>query len=138
MPRRKASIEASPPQTFGQQLRALRQSRSLTQQALADQVVACRKAADGRGFDVTYLSKLENDRMAPPSAHAIRALARVLETSSEALLALAGKAPVYLGELLADSAGARRFYRRAQELGLREEDWEALLVMMETIHKETA
>ncbi len=127
------------PQTFGHQLRALRQARGLTQQALADQVVACRKAADGRGFDVTYLSKLENDRMPPPSAHAIRALARVLETSSEDLLALAGKAPVYLGGLLADSPGARRFYRRAQERGVREEDWEALLTLLDTIHhtKET-
>lgn len=128
------------PETFGERLRALRKGKLLTQHALVRQVDAWLQAGGKRGFDVTYLSKIENDRMAPPSTHAILALARVLDTPSDELLALAGKAPLDLGQVLTASPGARLFYRRAKEMGLEEWEWvvmqDALEALRSTVRKE--
>jgi transcriptional regulator with XRE-family HTH domain len=113
-------------ETFGQRIRRLRKARNLTQQELAHRV-ATGLEDGGRGFDVTYLSKIENDRLPPPSTAAILKLAEVLADDSDELLALAGKAPPDLGQTLKESEGARVFYRSAVELGLSEDDWRALL-----------
>jgi transcriptional regulator with XRE-family HTH domain len=113
-------------QTFGQRIRQLRKDKGWTQQELADRVDAQLKDG-GRGFDVTYLSKIENDRLPPPSVAAILQLAHELEADSDELLALAGKAPPDLGQALKESEGARIFYRSALEMGLTEEDWQSLL-----------
>lgn len=115
------------PQTFGQRLRALRVVKNLTQRELAEQVAGRLKDEDRRGFDFTYLSKIENDRVLPPSTSAILQLAAVLETNADELLALAGKVPSDIGEALKKSQGARTFYRSAADLGLSEEDWRRLL-----------
>jgi len=62
---------------------------------------------------------------------AILQLAEVLDTDSDELLALAGKAPPDLGQALKESEGARIFfYRSARDMGLTEEDWQALLEYM--------
>ena len=47
--------------TFGQLMKDLRRSRSISQRDLAIQV----------GVDFTYISKIENDRLPPPSAQTI-------------------------------------------------------------------
>lgn len=114
-------------QSFGQRIRQLRKERNLTQRELAERVAAQLKADEGRGFDVTYLSKIENDRLPPPSTVAILELAEVLDTDSDELLALAGKAPPDLGQALKESEGARIFYRSARDMGLTEADWQALI-----------
>jgi transcriptional regulator with XRE-family HTH domain len=59
---------------------------------LADRVAKRLKEDDRGGFDLTYLSKIENDRLVP-SAAVILALAAELNGNSDELLALAGKAP---------------------------------------------
>ncbi len=122
-------------ETFGQRIRQLRKDRNLTQRELADRVAAQLKAEEGRGFDVTYLSKIENDRMPPPSTAAILQLAQELETDSDELLALAGKAPPDLGQALKESEGARTFFRSAQNLNLSEADWQKLLEYLERTKK---
>lgn len=66
---------------FGPYLRDLRRRRRLTQQQLADAV----------GIDFTYLSKIENARVDPPSEAAIRKLAAALQTDAEEMLARAAK-----------------------------------------------
>jgi HTH-type transcriptional regulator, competence development regulator len=71
------------PVTFGQLLRDLRRTGRLTQRDVAAKV----------GIDFTYLSKLENDRDAPPGEDTIRRLAAVLGSDPERLLAAAGKVP---------------------------------------------
>ncbi len=114
-------------QTFGQRVRQRRKELKLTQQQVADRVAAHLQAGDGRGFDVTYLSKIENDRLPPPSTAAILQLARELQDNSDELLALAGKAPPDLGQALKESEAARTFYRSAVDRGLTEEDWTKLL-----------
>jgi len=114
-------------QTFGQRIRELRKARNLTQRELAERVAFRLRAEDRRGFDVTYLSKIENGKLPPPSTMAIMYLAKELDADSDELLALAGKAPGDLGQTLKESEAARLFYRSAQKLNLSDDDWQAML-----------
>ena len=107
--------------TFGSRIKALRLEAKLSQRDLAD-----RLAKRLKGFDFTYLSKIENDRLVP-SASAILALAAELKGNSDELLALAGKAPADVGDMLQKSQGARMFFRSAMSTNLSEEDWKKLL-----------
>lgn len=115
------------PATFGARIRSLRKQKRLTQRQLAERVATRLKEKDRRGFDFTYLSKIENDRMRPPSVPAIMELAAQLDAESDELLALAGKAPPDLGEKLKESTAARQFYRSALDMDLSDEDWEEML-----------
>ena len=115
------------PVTFGSRIQDLRKQKKLTQRQLAERVAARLKEKDRRGFDFTYLSKIENDRMRPPSVPAILELAVQLDADSDALLALAGKAPPDLGEKLKQSAAARQFYRSAIDMDLSDQQWEAMM-----------
>lgn len=100
----------------------------LSQRDLANRVAKRLKEEDRRGFDFTYLSKIENDRLErPPSAAALIALAAELEADSDELLALAGKTPPDVGDMLQKSPGARVFFRSALSTRLSEEDWKRLL-----------
>jgi transcriptional regulator with XRE-family HTH domain len=103
--------------TFGQRLRELRKAKNLSQRELADRVK----------LDFTYLSKIENKKMPPPSADAIEKLAKELDANTDELLALAGKVPQDLGDTLKSSEGARMFYRSASDMNLSEDDWKRLL-----------
>jgi transcriptional regulator with XRE-family HTH domain len=107
--------------TLGSRIRALRLEAKLSQRDLAD-----RLAKRLKGFDFTYLSKIENDRLVP-SASAILALAAELSGNSDELLALAGKPPADVGDMLQKSQGARMFFRSAMSTNLSEEDWKKLL-----------
>lgn len=113
--------------TFGKRVKQLRKAKGLTQQELADTVAARLKDQDRRGFDVTYLSKIENDRMPPPSTPAVIELAKALDADADELLALAKRVPPDMSKKLTDSKGARTFYRSALEMGLSEADWKRLL-----------
>jgi hypothetical protein len=50
-----------------------------------------------------------------------------LDADCDELLALAGKAPSDVGEMLEKSHGARTFFRSAIDHGLSEDDWQELL-----------
>jgi transcriptional regulator with XRE-family HTH domain len=119
-------------QEFGKRIRELRKAQKVDQRALAERVAARLQAQGGRGFDVTYLSKIENSRVDPPSTRAIIALAEELEADAYELIALAGKVPPAVGETLRVSEGARVFYRSAVNLNLSEQDWQHLL---EEVHR---
>lgn len=116
--------------TFGQRLRELRKARNLTQRELADKVAA-RVKKDGRGFDFTYLSKIENDKTDPPSVTLIIELAHVLDADCNELITLAGKAPPGMKKTLKESEQARAFFRSAIDAGLTEEEWKKLLQELE-------
>jgi transcriptional regulator with XRE-family HTH domain len=107
--------------TLGSRIKALRLEARLSQRELAS-----RLAKRLKGFDFTYLSKIENDRLVP-SASAILGLAAELNGNSDELLALAGKAPADVGDMLQKSEGARMFFRSALSSGLSEDDWKKLL-----------
>ena len=121
--------------TFGQTIRDLRKAMTppLTQRELAERVAARMREEDRRGFDFTYLSKIENDRLPPPSAAAIIALAEELGGDRDDLLALADKAPADLGSEMKKSEGARTFFRSAVNENLSEEEWQKLLDSLKRI-----
>ena len=99
----------------------------LTQRQVAQRAAARLNSDPARGFDVTYLSKIEKARLPPPSAKAVIALATVLDTDADDLLALSGKTPPDMGEKLMESPGARAFFRSAVDMDLSEKDWYRLL-----------
>jgi len=122
--------------TFGARIKALRLAKQLSQREVADKVAAKLKEQDRRGFDVTYLSKIENRRMPPPSEAAILALAEVLDADCDNLLALAGKAPSDMGEQMQKDEKARMFYRSAVDRKLTPEQWEKLIEELKKITDE--
>ena len=75
---------------FGKRLRELRKQAGMTQRGLADEV----------GVDFSYLSKIENGVLPPPSEKVISKLAETLNASRDELLSLAGRIPSEIGELL--------------------------------------
>ena len=123
--------------TFGQTIRDLRKTLKppLTQRELAERVATRLREEDGRGFDFTYLSKIENDRLPPPSAAAIIALAEELGADQDDLLALGDKAPADLGQAMKKSEGARTFFRSAVNENLSEEEWLKLLESLKRMKK---
>jgi HTH-type transcriptional regulator, competence development regulator len=67
--------------TFGERIRELRLQKDMPQRELAQLIE----------IDFTYLSKIENDKVPPPSDEVILKLAEHLHTSEEELLTLAAK-----------------------------------------------
>lgn len=123
--------------TFGQTIRDLRKAAQppLTQRELAERVAKRLREDDRRGFDFTYLSKIENDRLPPPSGAAIMALAEELGADPDELLALADKAPADLGEAMKKSEGARTFFRSAVNENLSDDEWNRLLESLKRLKK---
>jgi transcriptional regulator with XRE-family HTH domain len=75
---------------FGSRLRELREGAGLSQRELADRVE----------INFTYLSKIENGVMPPPSEGVILKLVEVLNTDRDELLTLGGKVPSDLVQIL--------------------------------------
>ena len=118
----------SNPNVFGEKLRQLRKAKNLTQRELAERVAARLQREEQRGFDFTYLSKIENSKTPPPSVAVIKQLAEVLEADAYELITLAGKVPPDLRETLKESSeAARAFFRSAFDADLKDEDWKGLL-----------
>ena len=116
---------------LGERIRRRRKEKQLSQREFADRVATRLKEQDRRGFDFSYLSKIENGRLVP-SAAALVAIAEELEDSPDELLELAEKAPQDLGKKLIESPTARLFYRSALEMNLSENDWEKLLEQLKS------
>jgi len=95
-------------QSFGSVLRERRRGAGLTQRELAERV----------SLDFTYISKLENDRLPPPAADTIVALAEILGAPADELLALTGKLPTEVQHVLSASPAAQEFLRAAALRGL--------------------
>ena len=123
-------------ETLGGKIKELRVRAKLSQRGLADRLAKRLREEDRRGFDFTYLSKIENDRLEhPPSVPAILAMAAELDADSDELLALAGKAPPDVGQMLQKSQGARKFFRSALSTRLSEEQWKKLLLEIQPKEK---
>ena len=94
---------------FPERLRSLRKEARLSQRDLAERV----------GVDFTYLSKIENGRVDPPSEAVLKNISRELaealgkdETElADELITLAGKVPSDLAKTLARNPQAVRFLR---------------------------
>lgn len=99
--------------TFGQALRDSRRSSNISQRDLAIKV----------GVDYTYISKVENDRIPPPSAETIEKIAVVLGIPSADLLAHAKKIPTDVRETLQGNPDAIKFISEATNMNLSNEEW---------------
>lgn len=78
--------------SFGAQLRELRKNAGLTLRELAEKV----------NVNFTYLSKIENGALPPPSEKVVKQLAGVLNYNEDELLTLAGIIPADIAEILKD------------------------------------
>ncbi len=98
---------------FGVQLRELRKKADLTLRELAEKV----------NVNFTYLSKIENGALPPPSEKVIRHLAEVLDFDKDELLALAGIIPSDIAEILKDRKARERLRaeqaKRAKATGIK-------------------
>ena len=94
---------------FPERLRSLRREAQLRQRDLAERI----------GVNFTYLSKIENGRVEPPSESVLKGIARELagelnrdETElADELISLAGKIPSDLAETLSRNPRAVQFLR---------------------------
>ena len=75
---------------FGARLRELRKQAGFTQRELGNKT----------GINFTYLSKIESGTMPPPSEKILLRLAEVLKADKDELMALAGKIPSDIAEIL--------------------------------------
>lgn len=102
---------------FGESLREKRRAAGISQRELADKI----------NVDFSYISKVENGRLPPPSADKIVEMCRVLDIRPEELLALTGKLPSDIHKSLGTSEAAQEFLQEAQRLGLSEEEWKKMV-----------
>ena len=110
---------------FPQRLRALRREARLSQRGLAERV----------SVDFTYLSKIENGRVEPPSETVLKNIAAVLAEAleldttelSDELITLAGNIPSDLAETLARNPEAVRFLRSLGEDVRSADEWQRLI-----------
>jgi len=81
--------------TFGAYIRDAREQRRK-----ADKAFSVRKVAHRIGVEPAYLSKVERDKVAPPSEATIRRIAIELDEDADVLLAMAGKVSRELQEII--------------------------------------
>lgn len=103
-------------ETFGQTLRELRRSKSISQRNLADKV----------GVDFSYISKIENDRLPPPAADTIVKICEALSVPPDLLLSITGKMPTSTKDMIGTSSAALQFIREAEGMKLSESEWQQL------------
>ena len=99
--------------TFGHRLRDMRRDSNVSQRDLANKV----------GVDFTYISKLENNKMPPPSAETIEKIAGVLGVDPVELLNFAKKIPTDVQDTLSENIEAVKFLSEASAMKLSKEEW---------------
>ena len=110
---------------FPTRLRSLRKEARLSQRDLAERV----------GVDFTYLSKIENNRVEPPSESVLKKIAEQLASElgknetelADELVTLAGKVPSDLAEVLAQNPQALKYLRTLRENVRSADEWPEVL-----------
>ena len=99
--------------SFGQTIRHLRKEKRLTQKDVAKKL----------NIDVTYLSKIENEKLNPPAQDKIIALAKILEVDSDFLITEAGKVPEDIVNMIPkNSTTIPKLLREGKDLS--DDDWD--------------
>ena len=62
--------------------------------------IGLREMAKKIGVSPTYLSKVERDEFSPPTEDKVRAIAQIIECDPDELLALAGRMPSDLADII--------------------------------------
>jgi len=116
---------------FGERIRELRTTR--------DNRISLRDLARRVGIDFTYLSKIENGKVPPPSDEVIEKLARELEVDLEELLALAAKVSQEdLRKAVAQDSRVGVLFRKLQSRDLTKEQLEQILEIAVPSEKDDA
>ena len=110
---------------FPERLRELRRLSRMSQRELAEKV----------GVDFTYLSKIENGRVEPPSEAVLKRIACAFATAlgqdeielADELIILAGKIPSDLADTLSRNPGAVQFLRSVGGDIRSHEEWQRLI-----------
>lgn len=103
-------------QTFGQLLKSIRREKGVPQRDLADQV----------GVDFSYISKIENDRLPPPSAETTIKICQALGVSEELLLSNSKKISADMSQAMSASPSAIKFMNEVKTMGLSDQEWDKL------------
>jgi len=102
--------------TFGQLLKEIRNAKSISQRDLAEKI----------DVDFSYISKIENDRLPPPSADLIKKISSALEVSDDILWAYSGKLDNELTNMITSSPEAIKFMNQVRNMNLSHDDWKKL------------
>jgi transcriptional regulator with XRE-family HTH domain len=81
-------------ETFGQYIRRRRMEKQFTLREFARQV----------GVSPTYMSHVEQDMSDPPTAERVRKMAELLDENPDELIAMAGRLPEDLSEIIQNRA----------------------------------
>lgn len=111
---------------FGATLRELRRQAGLTQRGLAARTA----------LDFSYISKIENGRLPPPSADTLVAICGVLDVPAEDLLALVGKIPSDVQRTVSTSREAQRFLLEAGRMSPTDREWGQLAASLRQLRDE--
>lgn len=103
-------------QTFGQVLKHIRREKGFSQRDLAEKV----------GIDFSYISKIENDRIAPPAAETIIKMSNILDVSEELLLSASKKLSADMSNAISSSASALKFMNEVKMMQLSDKEWDQL------------
>jgi transcriptional regulator with XRE-family HTH domain len=120
--------------TFGAHLRDLRRAAGLDQRQFAARVDA-RMSERQKSFDYIYLSKIENERVNPPSPAIVRAIAAELNADVDELAWMAGHMPEGMNAMFRNSPGARAFWIAAAAAKPSETEWARLTQLAEQMRK---
>ena len=93
------------PGKFGARIRELRVQAGMTQRELAEKV----------NIDFTYLSKIENGVLPPPSEKVILHLSEIFNVDKDELITLAGKIPSDIAQILENREAFQLLRDRAQK-----------------------
>lgn len=96
--------------SFGQLLREKRKEQKVSQRQLAKEV----------GVDFTYISKIENEMLAPPSEETIQKMAKVLNADAINWILSAGKIPTSFQNLIFEEPNVVSFLREASSISKKE------------------
>ncbi|RZJ92128.1 MAG: XRE family transcriptional regulator [Chryseobacterium sp.] len=102
--------------TFGELLKDIRREKGVSQRGLADSV----------GVDFSYISKIENNRIQPPSAETIIKISKALGISEEILLANSKKISLDISQAISSSESAIRFMNEVKDMRLSDHEWDRL------------
>lgn len=111
---------------FGTYIKSARVKAKISQRDLAEQA----------GIDFTYLSKIENGRMAPPSEETIRKIANILGEDAETLIILADKIPSNYKQVLQSNPKVPMLLRTLGETSLNDDKLERLLKQIQDFENE--
>lgn len=109
--------------SFGKYLRDLRLAKDMSQRELATKV----------GRDFTYISKIENDVMDPPSEETLIKIAEALGVNSDELILAAKKLPKELENEIIQNQDISQFLRsvKSKDISLAQEKWEKIKKSLE-------